>query len=52
MNNGHKLSRLANRLRRIRRRLIEWRATRTAEIIRAEKSKRDPALGDIQAAIA
>lgn len=51
MNAQHKINRIANRLRRIRRRLTELNADKIRECIMAEKAKREPILGDIYAAM-
>lgn len=51
MNAQHKINRIDNRIRRIRRRITELNADKTRECIFAEKAKREPDLGDIYAAI-
>lgn len=51
MNAQHKINRIGNRVRRLARRLIELNADKTHEIIMAEKSKREPNLSGIYAAI-
>lgn len=51
MNARHKENLNENRLRRITRRLKELATRKAAEVILAEKNKREPDLGDILATI-